>query len=99
MSRSRLYCRVAALALALGLLCLPAAYAAPASRGTQGADPAGIQQLQQAVWSFFGPIADILRVFQMDNSSPGQGNGPPQENPQEGVGIDPFGKPGPPGPP
>ena len=53
MSRSRWYCRVAGLALTLGLLCLPSAYAAPASRGTQDEGPIGIQRLEQVVRSFF----------------------------------------------
>ena len=97
MSRCRLCCLVSGLALALGLL-TPAVYAAPASRGIQDEGPVGIQQLEQAVWSFFRPVANILRVFQMDNS-PGQDGGPPKDKPQEGVGLDPFGKPGPPGPP
>lgn len=89
MSRSRWYCRVVGLAFGLGLLCLPSAYAVPASRGIQDEDPAGIQQV---VRIFLRPIPNILRLFQMDNS-PGQGDGPPKDRPQEGVGIDPNGRP------
>ena len=92
MPRSKWYLLVAGLTLALGLLHLPAAYAAPASRSMQDEDRIGLQQLEHVVRSFFRPIVNILRGFQMDNWPPG-GGGPPQHNPQEGVGLDPNGRP------
>ena len=104
MSRCRWFYRVSGLALALGLLALPAVYASPASRRIQdgGPAPAGIQQLESVVRSFFRPFANILSAFQMAQSN---GEGPPKDRPQEGVGIDPNGRPPgqggglPPGPP
>ena len=99
MSRSRSYRLTASLALALGLLSLPAAHAAPAW-SNQEEDPVGIQQLAHVVRSFFRSIAGFLDIFQMDSPPPGQQSGnPPERDPKEGVGVDPFGKPGPPGPP
>jgi hypothetical protein len=92
MSRSKWYRRVAGLALALGLLHLPAAHAAPAGRSVRNEDPAGVQQLERVVRSFFRPIANILSVFQMGSWPPGGGD-PPKDKPQEGVGIDPNGRP------
>ncbi len=92
MSRSTLVRLVAGLVLALGLLFLPAAEAAPAGRSLREGDSIGIQQLELVIRKLAQPIADLLGVFQMDNAGPVH-HDPTSPGGWEGVGIDPFGRP------